>query len=175
MGYTTTFNGVVTINPPLNEAEISFFKELAGTRRMDRRKGPLYAHDDGNFGQTQESDVVNYNNSHPSQPGLWLQFEINSEGTEVEWNGAEKFYSAERWMKYLIASLFSDEAVSYVAQHAGAANDPRLTKFTFDHVFNGEITAQGEDGDDRWLLIVENNKVYTEEMMMVPSGRRKEI
>jgi len=32
-------------------------------------------------------------------------------------------------------------------------------QFTFDHVVNGQIEAQGEDPDDRWALIVKDNKV----------------
>jgi hypothetical protein len=43
--------------------------------------------------------------------------------------------------------------------HASAANDPQFVGFTFDHVCSGEIYAQGEDPDDKWRLVVDNNAV----------------
>jgi hypothetical protein len=34
-----------------------------------------------------------------------------------------------------------------------------LWHFTFDHVVNGTIDAQGDDPDDRWQLVVVDNEV----------------
>ena len=35
MGYTTDFEGAVTVVPPLNEHEIAYLRRFADTRRMD--------------------------------------------------------------------------------------------------------------------------------------------
>ncbi len=172
MGYTTDFTGEIEVTPPLNADEISFLTELSGTRRMKRTRGPLYAHDDGNFGQgamagngdkNATSDVLEYNTPDASQPSLWLQWVPSEDGKYISWNEAEKFYSSAEWMKYIINNLFSSEAIDYVMEHANASQDKRLLNFTFNHVFNGEIEAQGEDSSDRWLLVVENNKVFIKE------------
>ena len=36
MGYTTEFEGSVSISPPLNAHEISYLRKFAASRRMDR-------------------------------------------------------------------------------------------------------------------------------------------
>jgi hypothetical protein len=162
MGYTTEFDGSVSINPPLNEAEISFLHDLADTRRMNRTKGPLYVGNTANFGQDHAADILDYNSPHPDQPGLWLKWDVNEDGTEISWNGDEKFYDSEEWMIYLINNLFSETGRAYVAQNKVVAPDERFASFTFDHVFDGEILAQGEDMSDRWLLIVKDNVVTVE-------------
>lgn len=159
MGYTTDFSGSVTVTPPLNPHEVSFLKDLAQSRRMDRTKGPLYANPGDDYGQQHEDDILSYNNPHHTQPGLWLQWTPTDDGTEIEWDGGEKFYCSPEWMKYLIDNLLGPNGRSYVETWGPAADDPRLLKFTFDHVVHGEIEAQGEDPDDRWMLVVENNVV----------------
>lgn len=164
MGYTTEFEGSVTIEPALNDAEISFLHDLVETRRMNRTKGPLYVADTANFGQNKAEDIIDYNRSHPDQPGLWLKWDVNEEGTEISWTGDEKFYDSPEWMTYLINNLFSESARAYVEQNQIAAPDERFAQFSFDHVFNGEILAQGEDINDRWLLVVKDNVVTVEEL-----------
>lgn len=158
MGYTTTFMGSVSVEPALNAAEQDFLHDLAETRRMDRVKGPLYVGgESGATGQGPSADIHDYNRHHPDQPGLWLQWVSADDGASIEWDDNEKFYNAEEWMRYLIDNLFSPEARDYVNRnHTG---DKRLDLFTFNHVFNGSIIAQGENTDDRWKLIVKDNVV----------------
>ena len=36
MGYTTEFDGSVSISPPLNAHEIAYLRKFAASRRMDR-------------------------------------------------------------------------------------------------------------------------------------------
>jgi len=161
MGYTTTFSGWIDINPALNAAEISFLKDLAHTRRMDRSNGPLFVRGEGDFGQGDGPDEVRaYNGPHESQPGLWLQWVPSDDGTMIEWDRGEKFYYAAEWMKYLIANLLSPTAIAYIDIHGPASGDERLEKFTCNHVLNGEISAEGEEPDDRWKLIVRDNDVF---------------
>ena len=157
MGYTTEFDGKISVEPPLNTDEVSFLTDLAHSRRMNRTNGPLYAVPSDDYGQTRAADVIDYNNPHPDQPGRWLSWVPSEDGTSISWDYSEKFYEADRWMKYLVEKLLSPAARTYVDQHIG--EDPRLASFTCDHELAGVIDAQGEDPDDRWQLIVANGKV----------------
>lgn len=152
MGYTTEFNGSITVTPPLNEHEVSFLKAFNTTRRMNRTNGPLFVEGTGPYGQGHDPDVLDHNSPHPDQPGLWCQWEVTDDGTEIQWDGGEKFYYAPEWMEYLVKKLLSAEAKDYVAAHR--SEDARLAHFTCDHNFHGVIEAQGEDEDDRWVIEV---------------------
>lgn len=153
MGYTTEFEGSVKVSPPLNEHEISFLRDFNRTRRMNRTKGPLFVKGSGEFGQVRDEDIIDFNGPHPDQPGLWCQWTTNEEGTEIFWDGGEKFYYAAEWMEYLLRNLFSADAAGYLLEHRH--EDERLVHFTFDHNFSGRIEAQGEDPEDRWTIEVE--------------------
>lgn len=153
MGYTTEFTGEVRVEPPLNHNEIGFLEDFIRTRHMNRVKGPLYA--PGGFDGTNDLDVIDMNNPGPTQPGLWCKWESADYGHVIRWDGREKFYDSVEWMQYLIDNLFSEKAREYVEVHH--SGDKRLDAFTFNHVFNGILEAQGEDEDDKWLLIVKDN------------------
>ena len=212
MGYTTDFWGSVTIEPPLNEHEVSFLNDFAHTRRMARHKGAYYCLDTDNFGQNQADDVINHNGvgcvedewvdnpkhtpdlrygepgfeprmmkvtlaepicppefgTPAAQPGLWCQWvpggDIGGDTAphSLGWNGTEKFYDATEWMIYLIDNFLKPDAFATTEKGqelVALAGDPRLQHFTFDHVCNGVIEAQGEDSDDRWRIVVDNNEV----------------
>lgn len=148
MGYTTEFSGHVDVAPPLSRDEIVFLTKFAGTRRMNRNKGPYYVDGVGTFGQADDRDIINCNEPPAGQPGLWCQWVPSEDGARIEWDGGEKFYKAAEWMKYLVENFLKP----------GAIAKPALP-FLRDHVCNGEIDAQGEALEDRWRLIVENNAV----------------
>lgn len=153
MGYTTDFEGHVTVEPPLNGAEIVYLKQFSETRRMRRINGPYYVDGEGLRGQAHEDDITDYNNPPDKQPSLWCQWVPTDDGTGIEWNGTEKFYHSEEWMTYLIDHFLKPGAV------ASTSGDTQFNHFTFDHVVNGRIDAQGEDPKDRWRLVVKNNVV----------------
>lgn len=175
MGYTTEFEGEIVIDPPLNPAEVEYVNRFGETRRMDRAKGPYYANpgNDG-FGQDPEDDIRDYNRPPVGQPGLWCKWEVSGDGSSLYWSGAEKFYDAEEWMQYLIDHFFKPGAVASnlvedpcpTCGHAEAI-DPQFADFTFDHVLNGEIDAQGEEAEDRWKLIVTDNVVTRKNAKLV--------
>lgn len=171
MGYTTDFEGQIAITPPLNEHETSYLTELAATRRMDRTRGPFYL-GEGFHGQVHEDDVINHNRPHRTQPGLWLQWVPTEDGTAFVWDGMEKFYNSVEWMSYLIATFLRSDAVLQLqlqgGKHPGWFYDERFEHFTFDHVLNGVIKAQGEDDSDRWDLIVKDNGVAVQEYSIEP-------
>jgi hypothetical protein len=157
MGYTTEFEGKVDIVPPLNEAEIAYLNKFSDTRRMDRTKGPYYVDGTGLCGQGRDNDIIDFNNPPPGQPGLWCQWVPTDDGTAIEWNGSEKFYCADAWMRYIIDHFLSPTAVAKNTLDFLQAN----------HVVNGEIEASGEDSDDHWKLIVKNNKVLVKQGRIV--------
>ncbi len=161
MGYTTDFAGEVIIVPPLNGDEIAYLNDFATTRRMDRTGGPYFVKGEGDFGQGNGPDQVNNHNGPPTgQPGLWCQWRPGDDGNVIEWDGGEKFYNSVEWMEYLIDHFLKPGAVASTVEDIDE-QDARIRNFTFDHVLNGEIYAQGEDYDDRWKLVVENNVVKT--------------
>lgn len=147
MGYTTNFDGSVSVTPPLNPAEIEFLREFARSRRMRRPDGP-YSTRDYDYHELGGTD---YNRSHDGQPSLWCDWEPTYGGTGIEWNGTEKFHDADIWMAYVIDH--------FLKPGGHAQGQIGFEDFTFDHVVNGTIHAQGEDRDDTWDLVVTANTV----------------
>lgn len=181
MGYQTIFNGEIEIVPPLNESERSFLEDFNQTRRMIRTKGPLFVGGSGWKGQGGDDDVLDHNRAsgekpygrafptdateeelkhyeEGGQPGLWCQWTPAEDGASLAWDEGEKFYNASEWMRYIVTNLLSGESArAYVSQHLH--EDERLKDFTFDHVLNGEIDADGEESDDFWRLVVTDSRV----------------
>lgn len=155
MGYTTDFEGSVSIEPPLNEKEIKYLNLFSGTRRMNRKNGPYYVGGTGDFGQGADDDIIDSNNPDPSQPGLWCQW-VTEDGSKIEWDGGEKFYYAAEWMQYIIENFFGENPLAKV-------NDPEHFDFLQGHTINGEIFADGEEPDDHWCIVVQDGKVTTKE------------
>jgi hypothetical protein len=86
--------------------------------------------------------LVDFNNErHEGReyPGYYCQWTPNEDGTALVWDEGEKFYDYTEWLKYLIEHVFI----------------PR------GYVLNGEVSYQGDDNDDRGLIIAENNEVRT--------------
>lgn len=160
MGYTTEFEGKITVDPPLNEAERDYLERFSGSRRMKRRKGPYYANPGNDYGQAREADVTDYNSPPLGQPGLWCQWVSTEDGSGIVWDGGEKFYDSSEWMKYLIDHFLKPGALASVP--SAMAQERAFKDFTFNHVLNGEITATGEDSNDHWRLVVRDNVVSVE-------------
>jgi hypothetical protein len=109
MGYTTEFEGSVTITPPLTAAMVAKFNGYAEER-----------HDgDG-----------------PTRYATWCDWRVNGDGTEIAWNGGEKFYDSAAWMAWMIDRFIP-------------AN----------RSVDGQIEADGDDPGDRWLLKVTDRTV----------------
>jgi hypothetical protein len=152
MGYTTDFEGSVKVEPPLNESELDFLIKFNESRRMECEQGPYFVDRSGSHGQGHEG-VIDYNSPPKGQPGLWCQWVPTSDGTAIQWDGGEKFYSSVEWMRYLIEHFLGSTPI--------AADQ---LPFLQGHVLNGEIEAQGEEPEDRWKLIVRNNVVTKEKL-----------
>lgn len=162
MGYTTEFDGSVEVFPALNEYEINYLKKFSETRRMSRSAGPYFVDGNGYAGQDDGPDTIyDHNCPPPGQPGLWCKWEPTNDGCFIVWNGAEKFYDSAEWMQYLIDHFLKQNAEASKLDHW------QFEHFTFDHVLNGTIDCQGEDPEDRWRLIVEDNVVRTQRAKIV--------
>jgi hypothetical protein len=94
----------------------------------------------GGFGSRPEG-VLDYNRPPDSQPGLWCQWEPNETGTQLEWNGAEKFYNYTEWLQYLIKNFLTP----------------------WGYTLKGKVTWQGENDDDVGFIVVYNNRIFVNE------------
>jgi hypothetical protein len=151
MGYTTEFIGSVTITPPLNEHEAVFLRKFSGTRRMDCEQGPYFV-DRGGFagqgGPGHNEGVINSNLPPEGQPGLWCQWVPSEDLAHIVWDGGEKFYNYRGWLTYIIDHFFM--------AGAHAQGQPGFEHFTFNHVVNGVIDAEGEDGERSQVIVRDN-------------------
>ena len=151
MGYTTEFHGRIKGSPPLNAKETTFLNKFASTRRMDRENGPYFVNGSGFKGQDGDDDVIDENRPPRDQPGLWCQWVASHTGKSIEWDGNEKFYDSVEWMRYIIDHFLRPDCLA----------KKELPFLQANHICNGEIEAQGEDLNDRWMLIVKDNVVST--------------
>lgn len=163
MGYTTYFSGHIEIEPRLNIHEIAYLNDFAGSRRMKRTAGPYYAHPGNDFGQgSREDEILEYNQPDDEQPGLWCQWVPTEDGTALVWDDGEKFYDSAEWMRYLIEHFLKPDARAKTEHKPLFKSEvDRFEHFTFDHICNGTIYAEGEDSSDRWKLVVTDNEVKT--------------
>jgi hypothetical protein len=68
MGYTTEFDGSVSISPPLNAHEIAYLRKFAASRRMDRARGPYFVDGSGPFGQAMMTTSATLISRQPDNP-----------------------------------------------------------------------------------------------------------
>lgn len=83
--------------------------------------------------------IIDYNMPPAGVPGLWCDWALNAEGNAVVWSGAEKFYNAVAWIKFLIIHFFQP----------------------WGYKLNGTMKWQGEDADDAGTIIIVDNVVTT--------------
>ena len=155
MGYTTIFKGVFKFNKLPSDYMRNYINSFSKSRRMKRDinlikkedpewekysfKGELgeegeYYIKEGIYNQT--SSIINYNIPPKTQPSLWCDWIINEEG-DLCWDGVEKFYCYEDWLKYLIENFFEKENL----------------------ISNGEVEFQGEYDEDKGIIQVKDNIV----------------
>lgn len=149
MGYTTQFEGSISVSPPLSEKEAAFLEAFSKTRHMERERGPYFV--DSTYGHGDRSDVPDYNQPGKGQPGLWCHWIATTDRSSIEWDGGEKFYDGEEWMRYVIEHFLKPDHIADLP-------------FLQGHTLNGTILAQGEDIADRWRLHVVDNEVSVEKL-----------
>jgi len=148
MGYTTEFDGQFILNKKLDIETHQYLIKFNESRRMKRDmtshgahygvEGEFYVDGEGFAGQDHEDTVIDYNRPPSTQPGLWCQWRPNDSGTAIQWDGGEKFYHYEQWLKYIIVNFLAPKG----------------------YILNGEVQYRGEDQEDFGILTVENNKVF---------------
>lgn len=148
MGYTTDFSGKFDLNKELSPKMAQYLKLFNETRRMKRStdeafgvQGEFFVFGGGDFGQDHEPNVIDHNQQPSTQPSLWCQWTPTEDGMGIEWDGGEKFYSYTEWLVYLIHKVLAPNG----------------------YVLNGTVQWQGEEVGDVGEIIVENNRVYTQE------------
>ena len=158
MGYTTDFNGYMTIDPPLTPERASYINKFSDTRRMARNAekasqmpdplreavGLPIGQDGGYFlggvgfaGQGKDDSVTGPNDPPAGQPSLWCQWVITEEGSKLEWDCGEKFYEYARWL-------------DYIQEHFLTPWGSKLT---------GQIDWSGEDENDIGVLYASDGRV----------------
>lgn len=126
MGYTTEFTGRFDLDRELSSQHYDYLLAFSQTRRMRRDpelsekredlkrtaaglpigvEGEFFVGETGFHGQDKGADVVDKNKPPKTQPGLWCQWEPTPDRSGLRWNGAEKFYAYEDWLRYLIQKL----------------------------------------------------------------------
>jgi hypothetical protein len=111
----------------------------------------------GEFGQGGDASILDYNRppsgtSTPlerlaagdratvenwGQPGLWCSWEPTEDGTQIIWNGSEKFYHYRTWINYWIENFLEP----------------------WGYTLNGTVEYQGEDDEDKGKIVIINNQV----------------
>ena len=161
MGYTTEFNGCFMLDKPLDPSHARYLRVFADTRRMKRSadiaenfsdpvrheiglpigiEGEYFTGGGGHAGQEHDNSIINFNVPPDTQPGLWCQWIPNEDGTAIVWDGGEKFYNYIDWIKYLITHFFA----------------------RWGYTLNGDVLWQGEEYEDRGIIMIRNNVVNFE-------------
>jgi len=148
MGYSTEFEGQFDFNKKLDDETYNLLKGLAETRRMKRKvdskygiEGEFYINNDGDFGQTHEKNIIDYNESPKTQPSLWLDWTPTEDRLHLEWGGQEKFYFYVEWLEYIIKII-----------------KPK------GYTLNGIIRYRGESMGDNGVIIVKDNEIKLNEI-----------
>lgn len=102
-------------------------------------EGEFYVDGKGMCGQDHEANVIDFNRPPATQPGLWCGWVPTDDGTAIVWDEGEKFYDYVEWIEYLISAILT----------------PR------GYVLNGEVTWEGEESDDRGMIVIQDNQVST--------------
>lgn len=143
MGYSTTFDGFFAITPALTPDQVHYLQRFRETRRYCRvpdialrlpdparaRVGLPIGDEGGYFvggrgfrGQDDDPSTLDYNCPPRGQPGLWCQWTVTSDGTQLVWDKGEKFYDYREWLTYLLEHFFRPwgRSVSGTVRYAGA-------------------------------------------------------
>lgn len=156
MGYTTDFEGKITLSRPLTENEVHYINQFSETRRMGRNANICKEFDDPvreavnlpigiegefcvfDYGDRDRS-IINYNQSPSTQPGLWCQWVVSEDLTSLEWNGHEKFYAYFDWLIYI--------------------HDNILVKWGVTYTTDDKLTYQGEEDDDNGEIFIQGGNI----------------
>lgn len=86
-------------------------------------------------GDERSGDVIDFNRSPRTQPGLWCQWTPTSDNQGIEWDGDEKFYAYVEWLRYIIVNFLAPK----------------------NYVLNGQVSYHGDDATDSGIIVVKDN------------------
>ncbi len=81
----------------------------------------------------------------PKYPGIWCQWVPSEDGNYIQWDEGEKFYEYTEWLQWLIANFFQPKG----------------------YTLEGVVDWEGEEQGDVGKIIVKDNKVATQDMVLV--------
>lgn len=172
MGYNTQFRGSFEISPALKKEHLDYLNKFNQTRRVQRDEIEAAKFDDpvrvaaglpvgiegeycvfgrGTYGQDSDSSILDSNSNPTNQPGLWCKWAPNNDGTKLEWDGAENFYSYCEWLAYLNQHFFQP----------------------WGYRLSGKVKWQGEEMDDRGIIIIESALENTDVKLLEHSVSNK--
>jgi hypothetical protein len=125
MGYTTVYDGQITVEPPLNPTEVAYLQAFAAAWRGKQSDDPYYIESEISLKQA-SAQLIPLHVRATGQPNDRCGWIPTDDGTAIVWDGSEKFYNGPEWMQYLIDHFLTGAAGSFAA-------DLRSTGFTFDH------------------------------------------
>jgi len=112
------------------------------------RDGEYFARQDGQSGQSNDASIIDYNvppgqagfmrDTKGAVPGLWCGWCIENNGSELMWDGGEKFYNYVEWLNYIFTHFFKPWGIKA----------------------KGEIHWYGEDRTDMGKIKVRDNEVF---------------
>lgn len=153
MGYTTDFLGHIDIDPPLNDTEIAYLSAFRRSRRWDRPGGPYDVPPNPFADERVDVDIDAYNRPAPGQPQLWCQWAVCWDGCCLTFDGDEKFYEPERWLRYLIDNFLVSGG------KASTSGLPIFEEFSFSHRLDGLIIGCRRDTREMFALCVDDSVV----------------
>lgn len=116
MGYSTEFSGGFKLNRDLTHKEWLELRELASYKEEVYKK---------------------YTETPETIPNSYLQWEPNENGTEIVWNGGEKFYDYIHWLRWLIKHYLKPHGL----------------------VLNGKVEWRGDELEDIGIIYATDNKI----------------
>lgn len=117
MGYTTYFSGKFDLDRPLTAGHLAFLNEFAETRQS----------------------------ALAGQLSYYCQWVPTQDGKSIVWDGEEKFYAYEGWIKFLVVSFLEP----------------------WGYRLNGTVEWCGEDADDRGQLVMVDNRLTVKHARVV--------
>jgi hypothetical protein len=168
MGYYTDFDGKFEITPPLSEPHWAYLQQFARVRHMcwhaDQvatlpdpiRKAVglpvgtdgVYLTDDlaykasytvlgASYDYTRHESIKDSNRPPGGVPELWCHWIPTEDGTALQADQETPFYKYISWLHFLLLSFL----------------------MPWGYTLNGCVTWQGQDSDDRGVIVVERNSV----------------
>lgn len=162
MGLHTTYLGHVLIRPALNEKETTYLRAFNASRRWDRPDGPFAVPLRDTVEEVKAfrlADDEARNRPAPGQPQLWCPWVPCREGHCLSWDGGEKPYAGERWLRYLIDTFLRFGAT------ARTDRSGRFGGFGFDHTCDGLLVGEGRESGEVFALDVAANLVRRRTLM----------